>query len=53
MFGCLEVSEELWLRMLKAENPRLKKVLAEAMLKDMAGRKGDLRRTARGCSVSA
>ena len=43
-FGGLEVSEARRLRMLEAENGRLKKLLAEAMLdnamlKDIAGKK--------------
>ena len=43
-FGGLEVSEARRLRTLEAENARLKKLLAEAMLdkailKDMAGKK--------------
>ena len=43
-FGGLEVSEARRLRMLEAENARLKKLLAEAMLdnamlKDVAGKK--------------
>ena len=45
-FGGLEVSEARRLRTLEAENARLKKLLAEAMLdnamlKDATGKKGD------------
>lgn len=51
-FGGLEVSEARRLRTLEAENARLKKLLAKAMLdnamlKDVAGRNGDARRAAR------
>ena len=56
-FGGLEVSEARRLRTLEAENTRLKKLLADAMLdnamlKDIAGKNGSARRTAasRGAS---
>ena len=55
-FGGLEVSEARRLRTLEAENARLKKLLADAMLdnamlKDVAAKNGDACRTARGrCS---
>ena len=57
-FGGLEVSEARRLRTLEAENARLKKLLAEAMLdnamlKDVAGKNGDARRTTRGRSAPA
>ena len=47
------MSEALRLRTLEAENARLRKLLAEAMLdnamlKDVAGKNGDARRAARG-----
>ena len=57
-FGGLEVSEARRLRMLETENTRLKKLLADAMLdnamlKDIAGKNGDARRTAASrCSSS-
>ena len=40
-FGGLEVSEARRLRTLEAENARLRKLPAEAMLKDAVGRNGD------------
>ena len=48
-YGGLEVSEARRLRALEAENAKLKKLLAEAMLdnamlKDIAGENGDARR---------
>ena len=51
-FGGLEVSKARRLRTLETENARLKKLLAEAMLdnamlKDLAEKNGDARRTAR------
>jgi putative transposase len=57
-FGGLEVSEARRLRTLEAENARLKKLLAEAMLdnamlKDVAGKNGDARRAARGRGAPA
>ena len=57
-FGGLEVSEARRLRTLEAENARLKKLLAEAMLdnamlKDVAGKNGDARRSARGRGAPA
>ena len=50
-FGGLEVSEGRRLRMLEAENARLKKLLADAMLdnamlKDIAAKNGDACRAA-------
>jgi putative transposase len=51
-YGGLEVSEARRLRTLAAENVRLKKLLADAMLdnamlKDIAGKNGNARRAAR------
>jgi putative transposase len=50
-FGGMEVSEARRLRTLEAENGRLKKLLADAMLdnamlKDVLGKSGDARRAA-------
>ena len=52
-FGGLDVSDARRLKILEAENAKLKKLLAEAMLdnvmlKDIASKKGDARRQARG-----
>ncbi len=42
------VSEARWLKTLEDENAKLKKLLAEAMLKDIASKNGDARRRAHG-----
>jgi hypothetical protein len=52
-FGGLDVSDAKRLRSLEDENAKLKRLLAEtmldnAMLKDIATKKGDARRQARG-----
>jgi hypothetical protein len=52
-YGGLDVSDARRLRLLEAENAKLKKLLAEsmldnAMLKDIAAKNGDARRTTRG-----
>jgi putative transposase len=52
-YGGLDVSDARRLRMLEAENTKLKKLLAEAildntMLKDIAAKNGDARRATRG-----
>lgn len=52
-FGGMEVSDAKRLKVLEAENNRLKKLLAEtvldnAMLKDINSKNGDARRQARG-----
>jgi putative transposase len=57
-FGGLEVSKAKRLKTFEDENGRLKRMLAEAMLdnaalKDLLGKSGDARRTARGGEVSA
>ena len=57
-FGGLEVSEARRLRSLEAENARLKKLLAEAMLdnavlKDVASKSGDARSTEERCDLDA
>jgi putative transposase len=56
-FGGLEVSEAKRLKSLEEENTELKKLLADAMLdnvalKDLLGKNSDARRQARGCRPS-
>ena len=57
-FGGLDVSEARRLKALEDENAKLKKLLADAMLdnvalKDLLAKNGDARRPARGCRSSA
>ena len=57
-FGGLEVSEARRLRTLEAENARLKRLLAEAMLdnavlKDVASKSGRARSTEERCNLDA
>ena len=57
-FGGLEVSDAKRLRALEDENGRLKRMLADAMLdnvalKDLLGKNGDARRASGGRGVSA
>src|SRR5579863_2275973 len=57
-FGGMDVSEARRLRALEDENAKLKRLLADAMLdnvalKDLLGKNGDARRASGGCSLSA
>jgi putative transposase len=57
-YGGLDVSEAWRLKVLEAENAKLKRLLADAMLdnaglKDVLSRNGRVRRKARGCCASA
>ena len=56
-FGGMDVSEAKRLKQLEDENAKLKRLLADAMLdnvalKDLLGKKSDARRQARGCRPS-
>ena len=57
-FGGLDVSEARRLKSLEDENAKLKRLLADAMLdnvalKDLLGKNGDARRASGGCSLPA
>ena len=57
-YGGLEVSEARRLKALELENAKLKRMLADAMLdnvalKDLLGKNGDARRASGGCGLSA
>ena len=57
-YGGMDVSEARRLRALEDENAKLKRLLAEAMLdnvalKDLLGKNGDASRASGGCGVSA
>ena len=57
-YGGLDVSEARRLKALEDENAKLKRMLAEAMLdnvalKDLLGKNGDARRASGGCGLSA
>jgi putative transposase len=57
-YGGMAVSEARKLKALEDENSRLKRLLAEAMLdnvalKDLLGKNGDARRASVGCGISA
>jgi len=57
-FGGLDVSEARRLKALEDENAKLKRMLADAMLdnvalKDLLGKNGDARRASGGCGLSA
>ncbi len=57
-FGGMDVSDAKRLRALEDENGKLKRMLADVMLdnvalKDLLGKSGDARRASRGCSLSA
>ena len=57
-FGGMEVSEAKRLRALEDENAKLKRMLADAMLdnvalKDLLGKSGDARRASGGCGAPA
>ena len=54
----MEVSEAKRLKQLEDENAKLKRLLADAMLdnvalKDLLGKNGDARRASGGCGLSA
>ena len=57
-YGGLDVSEARRLKALEDENAKLKRMLADAMLdnvalKDLLGKNGDTRRASGGCGLSA
>lgn len=57
-YGGLDVSEARCLKALEDENTKLKRMLADAMLdnvalKDLLGKNGDARRPSGGCSILA
>ena len=57
-YGGLDVSEARRLKALEDENAKLKRMLADAMLdnvalKDLLGKNGDARRASGGCGLSA